>query len=198
MTRGLAQGRVRRGSSGWTVAGLLVVLALGLIAAFGGFARSDERPPAIGLDERVALNLAALTVHDVRVTNVDSDGKPFPGSNAPAAVIVVRARVELLDRRSRTVSADQLLLVKVDGLDDPLKDSFTYGATATLQPGLPAEVEWSFVSPDPVPTTVNLVLTRPTFEWSNLLNEGPAWTSAGPYTYVIRDTPVRDDRQAAT
>ena len=175
-----------------------MVVALGLTAAFGGFARSDERPPAIGLEERVALNLAALTVHDVRVTNVDSDGRPFVGSNAPAAVVVVRARAELLDRRSRTILADQFLLVRVAGRSDPLEGHFTYGTTARLEPGLAAEVEWSFLAPDPVPTTVTLVLTRPTFEWSNLLNNGPDWTSAGPHTYVIRDTPVRDDRRSAT
>lgn len=133
----------------------------------------------------------------MRVTNVDSDGRPFVGSNAPAAVVVVRARVELLDRRSRTeILADQFLLVRVAGRSDPLEGNFAY-RTRTARAEL-VEVEWSFLAPDPVPTTVTLVLTRPTFEWSNLLNNGPDWTSAGPHTYVIRDTPVRDDRRSAT
>lgn len=191
-------GRPRRGPSGWTVAGLVLVVALLITAAFGGFARSDERPPNLGLGQRVELNLAAVTVHDVRVTNVGSDGKPFLGATAPKAVIVVRATVELLVRRSRAVSAGQVLLVFVDGREDSLEGSWTYSNSSTLQPELPAEVEWSFVAPEPVPTKVTLVLTRPSYEWSNLLNSGPDWSSAGPHTYAVRDTPVLDDRRGST
>lgn len=166
---------------------MLVVVALA-----GGFGRSERPAPTHELGERVELGRFAYTVHDATVVDRDEDGEAF--DDLPWRVLV---DVTVENIGEETISLGSRL-VGVEPRRGDIAPNDSHGED--LQPGLPRRllvevpVDTDVFGGD-VPRRFDLWLGSQVYEWSNLLNSGPAW-SVPNWSALVIDVPLADERGA--
>lgn len=181
----------------WTtsVVGVLVALVVA-VWAFGGFRETSDTLPRAAVGERVDLGRYAITVTGAHLTDTDEDGKPLKDfDQKPLTVLVVSTRVEMLDVEAGRPPFGSEPAVRVqDGRSpwdslpradgDPLHDA--------VQPGVPKEQDIWFVAPARTPTAVRVVLGTQDYDWTNMINSGPDWSSVAVPAVTVADVAVED------
>lgn len=167
-----------------------MLLAVGAVAALGGFARSDRPLPAYDVGERVELGQFAWTVHGASVVDQDEDGDPF--DDKPLRVLV-DATVELIGEESDGLSSGMLGVRPVDGETLPSE-----GISDEFHPGLPRRVQIEVPLDEEalgsvLPERTDVWLAASEYGWTNLSQPGPAW-SAHIWSGIVADVPLSDDR----
>ncbi len=177
-----------------------IVLSLAAVVALGGFRQAAHYLPPHQLGERVELGRFAITVHDVALVNHDERGNPMGQPNSfggpgPKAVVLVRATVEMLDDKAgRFLLQSGLIVVRAgERSKDDLKVATGWGLANDLQPGLPVDATFAFNAPDPPPATVRVLLGEQAYEWSNLINPGPDWSSIAIPARELPDVRIKDE-----
>lgn len=169
---------------------MAVVAVLALIAALGGFARSDHPIAEYLPGSRIELGRFAFTVHSARLIDHDEEGEPF--DEEPLRVLV--------DSTVENISDESGILgEKLVGLDDGADDWFglDYESTVLLHPGLPRRLELVLPATEASlgadPTKITVWLGEEKYGWTNLLNSGPEW-SVPNWAATVSDVPLADER----
>jgi len=177
-----------------------ILLSLAAVVALGGFRQAAHYLPPHRLGERVELGRFAVTVHDLALVNHDERGSPLGqpksfGEPGPNAIVLVRTTVEMLDDKAGLFQLQSgLIVVRAgDRSKDDLKVATGWGLANELQPGLPVDATFAFIAPDPPPATVRVLLGEQVYEWSNLINPGPAWSSIAIAVGELPDVRIKDE-----
>lgn len=182
------------------VVGLLVLLGV-VVWAAGGFRETAHSLPEAAVGDRIDLGRYAITVNDVYFTDKDENDKPLKNDDeTPKTRLVVDVTMEMLDDKAglppqassgggvgRTV-----LIQNAVSPWDGLPNDAGGGPRDDLQPGVPVKVAYYFVPPPTVPKTVRITLGSQSYEWSNMINPGPDWSSIAVPAVVVTDVPVTD------
>ncbi|MGO1974955.1 MAG: hypothetical protein ACTH2Q_18530 [Propionibacteriaceae bacterium] len=167
----------------------VLVLLLGVVAALGGFGRSDRPVRTVAVGQRVELGQFAWTVHGARVVDRDEDGEPF--EEEPLHVLV-DVTVENISDESSGLSKD-LIGIRV-GPDEFLPFDLD---TSGLHPNLPLRLELILLAQEDSPLEIgghtDIWLGAQQFAWTNLINSGPEW-SVPRWAAIVTDVPLADDR----
>lgn len=167
-----------------TAAVLLVVAGVWL---GGGLRVSPNAYPDLPLGAPVDLHRVSVVVHEVYRTNESRYGGPR--KTEPTVVLRARLTVTMLDSKPGTFVGSYFLM-KAGGEELTRERG---GDSVSLQPGLSGELLVDFLPP---PSgiegidAVDLYLSAPEYEWSNMINGGPEWTSIGTWVGKVPAIPV--------
>lgn len=183
----------------WQVVGLLAVIAMVLVALFGGFRRAPAKvlaPHAAG--ERVATAALAVTVQRAWIDsrNVKSHEDSFKHQH----FLVLDAVVEnLTDKSNSWYLPDDLRRLSIHGEQDGVKPDIIYLAEdqtylTNLQPHLPTHVllEWKIAPDQPVPAQMRWGLYGRHFVAKTYLTTESGWLQGDPAATFT--SPVEDRR----
>lgn len=167
----------------------VLVLLVAVVAALGGFGRSDRPVRTVDVEQRVELGQFAWTVHGAQVVDRDEDGEPF--EEEPLHVLV-DVTVESIGQETGNLTRD-LIGIRV-GPDEFLPFDLD---TSQLHPNLPLRLELILLAEEDqlaeIPGTVDVWLGAQNYAWTNLLHSGPEW-SVPRWAAIVTDVPLTDGR----
>lgn len=168
----------------------VVLLLVALVAALGGFGRSERPVQTVAVGERIELGQFAFTVHGATVVDRDEDGEPF--DEAPLRLLIDVTVVNTSDESGHITS--DLIGIKKSGGDD----YFTIDSSLNeMHPDLPQRFEVALQADEAslgaIPGDIDVWLGEQVYGWTNLLNSGPEW-SVPHWAGIVADVPITDGR----
>lgn len=174
-------GRARRHP--YITAALMVLTAVLVVAVLGGFRQADPAYPQARVASTTDLGRFSITVTGARLLTTEPDGDELePGER----LLVVDATVLNTDMASGVFS-DRLVQAQFDG-QKPLEVAGGPGdAGEYFQPQLttPMVLAWAVDEGTEVPDNVSLVFFRESYDWNNLVMNGPSWSGGVPFRSMV-------------
>lgn len=170
-------GRVQRHP--FMAAAAVLLSALLVVTALGGFRRADPPYPQAAVGSSVDLGRFTLTVTAARLLTTQPDGDELdPGER----LLAVEGTVLNTDTTSG-VLASRLVTARF-GRGDALEVGLGTGdAGRYFQPRVttPLTLTWEVEPGSGVPDEVTLVFFRESYDWNNLTQFGPTWSGGVPF-----------------
>ena len=174
-------GHVRRHP--FVSAALLLLTAALVVAALGGFRWAEPAYPQARVASSIDLGRFSITVTGARLLTTEPDGDELePGER----LLAVDATVLTTDTASG-LFADRLVQARFTGQEPLEVAGGPSDAGEYFQPRVttPLVLAWTIEEGAEVPDEVTLIFFRESYDWNNLLLNGPSWSGGVPFRSMV-------------
>lgn len=175
------RGRARRHP--YVTAALLVLTAALAVTVLGGFRQADPAYPQARVASTVDLGRFSVTVTGARLLTTEPDGDELePGERllaVDATVLNTDTASGVFSERLVQARFDDQRALKVAGGPGDAGEYFQPQVTT------PLVLAWTVDEGAEVPDKVTLVFFRESYDWNNLVLNGPSWSGGVPFRSMV-------------